>query len=53
MQGAHKRQMPCGVSRSTMFLLPETQTKLKLNKIINPPGTWRQPLAGIQKNSTK
>lgn len=36
--------MPCGVSRSYRFLLPETQTKLKLTKIINPPGSWRQPL---------
>ena len=36
--------MPCGVSKSPSVNLPETRTKLKLTNIINPPGTWRQPL---------
>jgi len=39
--------MPYGVSKSSTFRLPEIKTKLKLTKIINPPGTWRQPLGKI------
>jgi len=36
--------MPCGVCKSSIFHLPETQTKL--TKLINPPGTWRRNVNG-------
>jgi hypothetical protein len=34
---ANKRQMPCGVSKSTTVYLPETQTKLKPTQVITRP----------------
>jgi len=34
---ANKRQMPCGVSKSTTFHLPETQNKIKLTNFITRP----------------
>jgi hypothetical protein len=38
--------MPCGVSRIPISNLPETKTKLKLTKIINPHGTRRRNVSG-------
>jgi hypothetical protein len=44
--------MPCGVSRSTTFLLPEIQTKPELKNTITRPALGFEPLELIAKLTT-